>query len=364
VTLDAPCQVCGRHDDARVCERCRHRMAEQLALLPLWSQRLCYALVPATGTAAERVQSTPGEAPLPARLAALTLVAAGTDDARCIFVPVVRVWATVEQVPAAAADGVTRSVPQWHREAVHDERGHLVLTPVDDQVGVLPVHEWLRTWANEWRARLGDQPASNPLLDIDSRYAPFPDWLLHGDPVAIEWRRRFGANTWPYQARRHHDYLTGWLSHACGRHPHIGEFAVSLRSLAGAIQAALCETNDLEYLGRCPEEIHDRDAETTTVCGAALWHDPYASVITCPRCHTETGPQERIWLARRILDAWPIDRRRRYPRTLIDALRPMLCATCRTPVSVEWLLATERYDEQPFWRPGTIACPNGCEMVE
>jgi hypothetical protein len=86
-------------------------------------------------------------------------------------------------------------------------------------------------------------------------------------------------------------------------------------------------------------------------------------VITCPRCHTETSQDRRIWLARRILDAWPIDRRRRYPRGLIEILRMPACATCSKPIDVEWVNATEHADRERFWRPGALRCPAGCTTV-
>lgn len=346
-------------------------MAEQLALLPALSERLLYALVPGGGTClGDRVTMGKLEAPLPARMSALTLLGPGTDDTRCVFVPAVRVWATVEQVPVAgAADGAmsTQSVPLWHRELYYDDSGHMVLIPADDQAGILPIHAWLRSWATEWRTRLAGQRPINP-LDVDAGcYEPNPT-ATRDDPVAIEWRERFGLDEWTPATRRHHSYLVTWLGHACVAHPHIAEFSGSLRTLVGTIRAALGDVEDLEYLGRCPEEIPKHNGggpdSSAAVCGAALWHDPYASVITCPRCHTETDPAGRIWLARRILDTFPIDRRRRYTRELIDALRPVLCATCHIPVSVEWIEATERADRERFWRPGSIACPNGCEVVQ
>lgn len=359
--LPAGCRVCGR-GAAPVCHRCHHRMAEQLALLPVLTERLIYALVPSGGApSTERVSVGVPTAPLPVRLSALTLLGAGTDQARCVFVPAVRVWATVEQVPTAA-DGAMQSVPLWHRELVYDDAGRPVLVAVDDQVSVLPVHEWVRSWADEWRSRLGGERVINP-IEVDDDPGGTADWVRH-DPVAQEWRERFGVREWTPGTRRHHDYLTTWLGFACAEYPHIDDFAVSLRSLSGAISAALGEHADLEYLGRCPQDRHDPVTGTTHVCGAALWHDPYTSVIACPRCRSETDPAGRVWLARRILEAWPIDRRRRYPRDLIDALRPVPCVTCGVSVSVEWIEATERDDRQRFWRPGSIACSNGCEVVE
>jgi hypothetical protein len=364
------CLVC-RRGDPPVCDRCRTRMAEQMAALPALYGRLRVALVPGRG-GGERVPSTKGEAPMPARLAALTLIAGGSDDARCLFVPAVRVWTTVDH------DRKT-----WHREPVYDSRGRLVMTLVDDQTGVLPVREWLQAWAREWRRALGHSSGEigpvrarrrNPgtvqpsaLCAGCGRSDGFHRWWCTSsspdDPVAAEWDARWPDAEWGPIAQRHHAYLSTWLPTACDQMPSIADFAASLRALTGAVRSALGDIEDLEYLGRCPEDMPD-EPDHTPICGARIWHDPYASVITCPRCHTETGQERRIWLARRMLDAWPIDRRRRYPRGLIDVLRTPVCVTCSAPIAVEWVSATERADREPFWRPGTVACPRGCERAE
>lgn len=345
-------------------------MTEQLAALPELHARLRTALVPGSGgTGGERVSTGKGEAPMPARLAALSLIANGSDEARCTFVPAVRVWTTVE------ADGSKR----WHREQTRDNAGRRVMTLADDQTGVLPVKAWLRSWALEWRCSLGHtaggmlpqfvgrrarsqhrQQISAAQLGITraAAVADRPD-----DPVEQDWDDRWPATGWGRNTRAHHTYLSTWLPEACERLAHIGDFAASLRSLTGAIRAALGDIDDMEYLGRCPEDVTNHATGTVTVCGAPIWHDPYASVITCPRCHTETGQDRRIWLARRILDVWPIDRRRRYPRGLIEVLRRPECVTCCSPVRVEWVNATERADRELFWRPGEVTCPLGCEHV-
>jgi hypothetical protein len=328
-------------------------MAAELAALPELHNRLTTALVPGSGAGGERLSSGKGEAPMPARLVALSLIAEGSDDARCLFVPAVRIWTTVEP------DG-RRS---WHRELLRDDAGRVVMALADDQTGVLPLREWLRAWAFEWRHALGHSLGDGPPVRARHRNRPFAGPAVQDDPVEREWDRRWPGVGWGPATVRHHAYLTTWLGEACEQLPHVGDFAASLRTLTGAVRAALGDTEDLQYLGRCPEEHEDRTSGTTSICGAAIWHDPYASVITCPRCHTETGQDRRIWLARRILDAWPIDRRRRYPRGLIEVLRLPVCANCGTPVAVEWIGATERGDREPFWRPGTYACPKGCEAA-
>jgi hypothetical protein len=323
-TVDEPgCAVCRRPSTTPACPRCQRRMAGQLDDLPqLWA-RLQRALAPGSGGGGERVTTSRGEAPMPVRLAALTLLAGGNDSARCVFLPAVRVWTTLEQEPA----GLT-----WHRAPVLDARGAPAMVLADDQVGVLPVREWLFAWALEWRHAFG-----------------------HSTAV-----RRPSTGRRSPAARSHHEYLRTWLPKACESNPSIGDFAASLRTLTGALRAALGDIDDLVYLGRCPELL---DGDPTAVCGAPIWHDPYASVIICPRCRTETGQDRRIWLARRILDVWPIDPRRRYPRGLIEVLRVPTCLTCCRPIRVTWIDATERTDVEPFWRPGALTCPAGCDDV-
>jgi hypothetical protein len=351
-----------------VCARCRHQTTEQLAALPGLRARLRTALVPGSGGGGERVSTGKGEAPMPARLAALSLLANGSDEARCLFVPAVLVWTTVE------ADGSKR----WHREQVRDRTGRRVMALADDQTGVLPVATWLRSWALEWRAALGhtagavlprfvgrSAPEHRQRIGADqlgiARAAAVAD--RPDDPVEQDWDDRWPATGWGRNTQAHHAYLSEWLPEACERMPHIGDFAASLRTLTGALRAALGDIDDVEYLGRCPEDVTDRACGATTVCGAPIWHDPYASVITCPRCHTETSQERRIWLARRILDAWPIDRRRRYPRGLIEVLRRPACITCSSLLRVEWVNATEHADREQFWRPGAVTCPLGCDLV-
>lgn len=377
--MSEACSVC-RRGEPPVCERCRHRLADQLAELPGLYDRLRLSLVPgpAGEGGGERVTATAGEAPMPARLAALTLEAGGSDDAHATFVPAVRVWQTFEY-----PDGWHEQAPPvivWHREQVYDDTGRPVMTLADDQAGVLPIRAWLRAWAIAWRTGFGHhtgdraavkahdpQPGEQRLtagrLGIGPalRYTERP-----ADPVEDEWRERWPADAagWGPAATARHRYLATWLGEACDRLPHVEDFAASLRTLIGAAHAALGDVDDLEYLGRCPEEFTDAATGDTAVCGATLWHDPYASVITCPRCHAETGQDKRIFLARRILDAWPIDARRRYPRGLIDALRDVECPRCSAPMAVHWVDATERADRERFWRPVATTCPNGCDPAE
>lgn len=363
------CAVCYRRSATAVCERCERRMSTWLHALPGLYARLTMALVPGPGGSGERVSSS-RQAPIPVRLAALSLLAGGSDDARALFVPAVRVWTTVVDVPAGSGDSggcPARSVRVWHREPLLDDRGRPVMALTDDQTGALPVREWLRAWAMQWRHALGpeavpDEEDWHLVRRLAENMGRSPlGRIAEVDPVAREWARRWPS---PPRSIRDHLYLCGWLRRACERYPDIGSFAASLRGLIGALRAALGDVEDLEYLGRCPEELTDRTTREVTICGAAIWHDPYASVITCPRCHTETSDDRRVWLARRILDVWPIDARRRYPRGLIAVLRMPACATCSAPVTVDWIDASERADRERFWRPGAVTCPNGCATTD
>lgn len=393
-TIDGKCVLCRVHD-GRVCESCRVRMAELLSAVPDILRRLPLAMLPGQG-GGERVSST-REAPLPLRLAALNLAAGGSDDARCVFVPRVRVWASGETVAAPTDDDphATVQVTVWHRALVRDGRGRPVMTLADDQSGVLPVGTWLERWALDWNRQFGHgsepRPARQAQCECGVRPAvanrhlhrrgcnhyrpPLPDAVrtLLGlgkalppaerpeDPAADEWLLRWGA-THPGDATlARHRYLTQNLNHACDFHPAIADFAASLRGLVGAARAVLGDTEDLEYVGRCPEEITAHGSDERRICGAAIWHDPHTSVVTCPRCRAETPLGRRIWLARRILEAWPIDRRRRYHLGLIQILRLPVCS-CGERVEVEWIDATERADRERFWRPGRVTCPNGCAL--
>lgn len=368
---DEMCRCCQRRRQAPVCDRCRDRMLGQLAELPDLLERLPLAMVPGPG-GGERVAAT-RTPPLPVRLDALTLTAGG-GDARATFVPKVEV-----RSQTVIVDGVERVV--WAREQVVDEHGRPVNALTDDQTGTMPVRVWLLEWEADWRRQFGhsdglrrpvmaqkpppvDQPtpedAARVLLGLGPSLAPA---RRPADPVADEWRLRWRSPA-DLVTDRAHRYLTTWLEHACAHHPRIGDFAAGLRCLTGEVRAALGDTSDLEYLGRCPEEITDRVTDERVICGAAIWHDAYVDVIVCPRCRTETGQDRRIWLARRILDTWPVDPRRRYPFGLIAILRLPTCGACGQAVYVEWVDATERRDSERFWRPGRVSCRNGCDRRE
>jgi hypothetical protein len=279
------CAGCGRLNPipARVHEDCRQRAADQLAALPRLHERLILAQVPgsASGGPAGGHRT---EAPPPVRLHALSLLAAGTLDV---------------------------------------DSDHLV-----EQTGSLPLALWLNAWAGDWEqrqfaiarprtipvggwpARGGDAGLMRQLLtgagkltvgyEVDGRPIRRP---IH-DTLDAEYAARFGRADADVTARTVR-FLANRLDDACDRHEQIGDFLAGLRVLYGACQAAVGERSDLEHLGRCPEKRLDHETGEETLCGAALWTDPYVTSIICPRCRTLTPEREWLSLGRRIRAAWP-----------------------------------------------------------
>jgi hypothetical protein len=279
------CAGCGRANPtpAGVCEGCRERAADQLAALPKLHGQLVLAQIPGSTASGGR----PGkrvDAPLPVRVDALSLLAAGTLDV---------------------------------------DSDNLV-----EQSGSLPLALWLNAWAGDWAerhfpitrpreipvggwpGRAGDPGLMRQLLtgagklvvgyEVDGR----PIRRAISDTLDAEYAARYGRADADVIARTVR-YLANRLDAACDRHEQIDGFLAGLRVLYGACQAAIGERSQLHHLGRCPEKRLDHETGGEVVCGAALWTDPYVTAITCPRCRTET--KERDWLAlgRRIRAAWP-----------------------------------------------------------
>lgn len=378
----ARCTVCRRRE-APVCDICRHRMLVQLAMIPDLIRELPYALVPTSG-GGERVSAT-REAPLPVRLDALNLTAAGNDDTRGAYTPKIQVSSTVIEVEDES--GATTSITVWDRQGVVSDSGYQIMILVDDQTGALPITAWLGFWIDDWSREFGhhalpptrpaaaslQQPAlseSPPDRTRAKSYTlsdtarvllglgpalPYPD--RPEDPLAEEWTARWGER--PVSMPHRLAWLIRTFDHACHYHPRMADFAASLRTMVGALQVATGAGEDLEYLGRCPELITDPDTSLSYVCGAEIWYDLLNGSIVCPRCHAETDYDQRLGLARRILETWPLDRRRRYPKPLIRALTIPACP-CGAILDIEWLEATECRDVERFWRIGRVTCP-GCQ---
>jgi hypothetical protein len=302
-----------------------------------------------------------------------------------------------------------------HRGPVLDEHGRRVLIPAGDQHGPLPLDVWARGWALDWRTEFGHSIPGEPQRRlVRPKPAPGPrvgpGWLRSPvarsaldaylaairraatrtlaadvlgigpavtsaqrdvlgedhDPLAREWGHRYGDPASNPRLAADVGYLRTWLGHACEHHPDVAGFAEALRALVTAVKHTLGDRDDREYLGRCPtgyrlpdgtragRELHDRETGDPTVCGAALWQDPAASVIACPRCHQEFSEREYLRLAGWIWLAWPIDRRRRYTLDQCNDiqqatlggktdLRLPVCEHGR-PVAVTWRDATEPGD--------------------
>jgi hypothetical protein len=359
----ARCAVCRRPATATVCGDCQRQLAVQLDAIVPSVRKLSYALVPSRmGMGGGHGGPTP-EAPLSARLDPLSMLAVGSDEARCAFIPKVRQWSTIEHHVENVGTEF-EYVTVFHRERVADETGRTAMTLVDDQAGSLPVRAWLLGWERDWRDQLHNDrcapadtgrdrsmtnaSAARILLGLGPALS-----LAHRppDPVQEEWDLRWDTPTMDSWARGALTYLRGALSDACDHHPYIDDFAVSLRTLTGALRYATGNVDDLMYLGRCPEPCDDR-----SFCGAQLWHDAQHDVVTCPRCHSETGYGERRQLADRIHRAFPIDRRLRYHQALINTIAIPACS-CGTTMIAEWVDVTTRQDSQRFYQIGSVTCP-------
>lgn len=362
------CHVCHRRPtDDTVCPACRDLMAQQLNYLLGAYGRLPLAQLP-SNNGGERIR-TSRSAPLPLRLDPLSLTAAGhaDTDLRTAFIPATGTWTERRTILGEERDVKVHGI-------LRDKRGRRVLTPVDDQAGVLPVPVWAKAWVADFRQALGHSAPAEPPLRLRPATPPpapqvGPGWvrtpaarnilaqylsvvrdasrrevardvlalgpasirdgkrvlpeLAEMDPAAREWSIRYGEANQHLALAVDVKYLTTWLGEACERHPDICTFAESLKALHRAAQFVLGDGDDKAYLGRCPtghhhnghpvgRELRDRETGEPVVCGFPLWHEPHTSTIACPRCRTETGPRDYLLLAGHIRRAWPVDRRRRY----------------------------------------------------
>jgi hypothetical protein len=363
------CRQLRRLNQPNVCDPCRDRIRGWLRDLPAIAARLILAVI----------------APQP-RLNPLSLAGPGN-------------W-------YADPDPTAR----WWRAPVLNDAGQPVCDTPDDQVGALPIRTWLDGWVTDWRSALGHHTsgvrrvptaedrqraadASVRHLRLLAARSPAACQImahlltaaaaqraynaraalgLHGyrnpaalpdgyDPLREEWEARYGRLAVPRPVADDVAYLRRHVDAVCNRNHAVAEFAAELRALRATLLAALGETSDLEWLGRCPNHLVDRDSqEDLGPCGAGLWHDPYTTVVECPRCHTRWVEREYLTLAARIRWEWPIDRRRRYTRQDIDDMRPTACGACGAAVAVEWLDATEARERVRRWRPARVWCP-ACE---
>jgi hypothetical protein len=324
-THTALCGACRRRltvEAGDVCTQCRTTVAEQLADLPHLARRLVLAMVPGgRHTNTGRVSSSGKSPPLPARLNPLSLISAGALRAPEHVERQVRTWTEVVTV---FVDGQRHDVPVRHRELAYGPNGAPVFVAAGDQADPLPIPTWLDLWEALVRRHFHDQDPPMPApyrANVDRRaytraalYADRPPvralsepaTAAH-DPLETEWLTRFGVVAGWDRADNAADYLRRRLGDVCDLMDlDAVELVIELRALYGAARAAAGETSDLVYLGRCPERIVNRESGYEEPCGAHLVQDPFATVVRCPRCRTETGVRKWMWLARRIRDTWHI----------------------------------------------------------
>lgn len=417
---DELCTVCRKREphDTRVCTPCRLGLAVHLSKLLKRLSELPLHLAPSAAPPGERVSTSRTGSPPPARLDVLTLLGHGALVAVDVAAqrPLVRRWRTIREVDVTrrGVPTTTVKIADWHQELVRDpQTGEPVMVTDDDQVGIIPPREWLGQQVETWRAAFGHhlpaparvpeappehEPLSDAVLNWLARYAPAgvvvnawtSRWLLdayrHGraqlitgmspgfngdrpaeireeDPLADEWGIRFGE---PALARAPADnvaYLNNWLDRACDHDAiDMHRFAAELRALNAELGRALGEKVDDEYLGRCPSTVTDRASGESSTCGAALWQDPFASVVTCPRCRSTHGPRviDLMRLAQEIRRVHPLDKRRRYSWDERDALPDVPCPNCAQPVMVFWRDVTGTDEWHTSFVPVGAMCPGGC----
>ncbi len=362
------CVVCRRREPAAgvVCDPDRDRITTNLTLLLRKVRELHSRLLPSPAADTTRVATSRVGSPIPARLDVLNLLGPGNVAVPAAFHPMVRRWSTTQTVTVDTAAGpVPRTVVVWHRELVRDPAGRVLEEPDDDQVGVLPPAEWAAGWVRTWRAAFGH---TGPLR----RYLPGPAPMLGsggdgwvGDPVAEEWETRFGDPP-DHDLGSHVHYLISWAGKACDDDVGISDCAGELRALLAELGRVLGDTPDQQWLGRCPTVLTDRASGVAAACGAGLWQDPHASQVVCPRCHSVWGPRpvELLRLAGDIRRAWPVDRRRRYSTSEVNALTLPACpGGCGGRMRVRWRDITAPADRGRWWRPEHIDCDNNCDNL-
>lgn len=397
------CVVCHHRtpDHGYVCNVDRKRIATQLSELPQKVTALTLQLVPGTGASLdERVATSRTGSPVGARLDVLNLTGPGADRDQAAMAgmlhPQIRKWRTTHTVTVTVwKDGrpeqEQREIVSWEQEIVRDDDGQPVLVSHDDQIGLLPPGEWLAWWTRSWRHTLGhngplrkrgqakDAVTARRNLDTHMRLENAKTLLgLHGnvpvadrptDPLADEWTLRFGGPARDRAVTSNATYLVTWLDDVCDQDPQIAQFAAELRALTAELDRVLGEQPDQQWLGRCPTSLTHRETGTSTVCGAGLWQDPWASQVVCPRCRSTWGPikLDLLRLASAIRKVWPVDRRRMYTLEefqVINAQNPLRCPTCAGTVTITWRAAGARGERYRWQRPVRAFCRAGCPDAE
>jgi hypothetical protein len=288
MTDDTTCHGCGRTNSGapHVCENCRQRAAEQLAELARHAPLLPMALIPGATRDSGGVKTTKSDsAPLPLRLDAFSLLAAGTFD------PDLREGAS--------------------------------------QVGIVPLRVWLEEWYEAWAERYHFGPRVAPRVNIPAvKHSAAPGGsaalmrrLLTASKIVVEMHHGPGdgykvtaniADTTDaeYAARFGRPPATALvdmiaalasrLDAACDDGDDIADFLTGLRIMLGACRAVLGERSNLTFIGPCPERRIDRETGSEGPCGGAIWQDAYVSLIRCPRCKHDWPDKEWLALGARI----------------------------------------------------------------
>ena len=215
------CIVCRREEGDIVCQNDRSVMARMIAALPGRYERLSMMLVPGQGGDEPRVSSTPTKAKLPARAAALSLLAGGNEQVSGMLHPQIRRWKTQRTAivsRVAVVDGVativskSQEITEYHREyvvehdppsgrrcrcgRVHDTGWKPVQIPDDDQIGTLPPREWLDTQVRHWRVRLGDHVPPRTIFRPRGRTTTPATGRLTGAQLAAMFRSQAGGKVY------------------------------------------------------------------------------------------------------------------------------------------------------------------------
>lgn len=332
------CLGCGRTrpDPERVCQRCRDLGQQLLHDLPdLW-RRLELELVPTQGVGEKVTSSSPHSAPA-ARLAALSLRTRSLQP----------LTADRTGPPGWTPEGADLSIPDWARawaRAWRHRSGHtgqpavkVLPSPAANSAPEPPTkppapplppggdpEDWAREYAarlREWRLRVDTWHAERredaawraaeggrTVLGLG---AARPVGARPDDPVEEQWTRRHGSPAESFALGRNVAYLAKWWGWACDDEqlfPDVGEFLAGLKRLTKQATLILEGRAGDVYIGRCPRDWYDRDADATVPCGAELWIDPFVSVIRCPRCRAEWNrekPGEFLALAGAQMAVWP-----------------------------------------------------------
>lgn len=340
------CIVC-HHNPGVVCEQDRAAIAATLAALPRRLAQLATTVVPTPAAPADRVSAGGSEAAMPARAHVLSLIGPGAGQVEPILHPLTRHAPVHRSVLVRGRDELYRlvDVVDWRTETVLGEDGQPIMVPDDDQVGVVPPHEWLDVQVRAWRRHFGHhvpprtikpkrgyaktgraarqwlaavfEPAMlrsshgpqifsylHAIESVGRRYMSasllglvgnIPEAERPLDPLADEMERRFGTPLRTLALIWDIKYLLTWLDEACdaGAHLDIGAFAAQLHALDAELGRALGDTPDQQWLGRCPAFIAEPDPDAGDVEIHQYGHD--GPITTVPAQYRRRPCGAGLW---------------------------------------------------------------------